>query len=50
MMNSGTAYGAVVAKSFEQKNSANFYYDALLRDVTTSDEVVRFVVKGWTEQ
>ena len=48
--NSAAAYGAVVAKTFEQKNSADFNYDAALRDVTVDDEGVRFVAKRWQEQ
>jgi len=47
--NSAEAFGAVVARSFEQKNSVTFHYDASLRDVTVNDEGVRFVVKRWYE-
>lgn len=47
--NSADAFGSVVAKSFEQKNSAGFYYDASLRNATINDELVRFVVKRWSE-
>ena len=50
MMNSADVFGAVVAKSFEQKNSATFNYDASLRDVSINDEAVRFVVKQWQEE
>ncbi len=50
MMNSADVFGAVVAKSFEQKNSATFNYDASLRDVSINDEAVRFVVKQWREE
>ncbi len=50
MMNSADVFGAVVAKSFEQKNSATFNYDASLRDVSIDDEAVRFVVKQWREE
>lgn len=50
MMNSADAFGAVVAKSFEQKNSATFNYDASLRDVNENEECVHFVVKQWSEQ
>jgi choice-of-anchor A domain-containing protein len=49
MHNSSDVYGAVTAESFEQKNSATFYYDASLRDVSTSDELVRFVISNWSE-
>ena len=48
--NSAGGYGAVVAEEFEQKNSATFYYDASLRDVTVNDDMVRFVVKNWKDQ
>ncbi len=50
MMNSADVFGAVVAKSFEQKNSATFNYDASLRDVSINDEAVRYVVKWWQEE
>ena len=50
MMNSADVFGAVVAKSFEQKNSATFNYDASLRDVSIDDEALRFVVKQWREE
>ncbi|MHC4192663.1 MAG: DUF7305 domain-containing protein [Planctomycetota bacterium] len=50
MMNSANAYGSVVAKSFEQKNSAAFNYDAALRDVSTDDEALRFTVERWAEE
>lgn len=49
MMNSADAFGAVVAKSFDQKNSADFNYDASLRDASVDDEAVRFVVRQWRE-
>jgi hypothetical protein len=50
MMNSADAYGSVVAKSFEQKNSAAFNYDASLRDASAEDEAVRFTVDRWGEE
>lgn len=50
MMNSADAFGSVIAKTFEQKNSATFNYDASLRDVSANDEGVRFVVKRWREE
>ena len=49
MMNSADVFGAVIAKSFEQKNSATFNYDASLRDSSIDDEGIRFVVRGWHE-
>lgn len=48
--NSAAAYGAVVAENFSQSNSANFYYDASLRDVTMNDQAVRFVKSKWGEK
>lgn len=48
--NSADAFGSVVAESFEQKNSATFTYDALLRNVSVNDEAVRFVIKRWNER
>ncbi|GAH43936.1 unnamed protein product [marine sediment metagenome] len=49
MQNSSDVYGAVTAESFEQKNSSTFYYDASLRDVNTSNELVHFVISNWSE-
>jgi hypothetical protein len=48
--NSADAFGAVAAKSFEQKNSATFNYDASLRQGDVSDSLARFVVRRWSEQ
>lgn len=48
--NSTAAYGAVVAQNFEQKNSAAFYYDASLRDVSLNDQAVRFIRAKWCEE
>jgi len=50
MDNSANLYGAVVARTFEQKNSGTFNYDAKLRDASVNDEAVRFVVTNWHEQ
>ena len=50
MKNSGDVYGAVIAGSFEQENSADFHYDAALRDVSINDELVRFIIKRWSEE
>jgi len=47
--NSAAAYGAVVANSFEQKNSAPFHYDTNLKDVTVNDDLVKFVYNKWNE-
>ena len=50
MMNSADFFGSVIAHSFEQKNSADFNYDASLRDVTIDDEGIRFIVTQWQEE
>jgi hypothetical protein len=50
MDNSANLYGAVEAKTFEQKNSGTFNYDASLREANVNDEAVRFVVTNWHEQ
>jgi len=49
MMNSANAFGAIIARTFEQKNSATLNYDASLRDASIDDECVRFVVTQWRE-
>ena len=49
MHNSGTVYGAVVAKTFDMKNSGVFMYDASLRDVSINDEAVYFKITNWHE-
>jgi cytoskeletal protein CcmA (bactofilin family) len=49
MDNSAKVYGAVVAKTFDMKNSGVFMYDASLRDVSINDELVRFEIKRWHE-
>lgn len=50
MQNSADVFGAVVARSFVQKNSATFKYDASLRDVSEDERIVRFVVEQWREE
>ena len=47
--NSGNIYGAVTAKSFEQKKSGTFNYDASLRDVSIDDEAIFFTITNWHE-
>ncbi|MFH1883558.1 MAG: hypothetical protein ABIL62_12715 [Planctomycetota bacterium] len=49
LKNNATLHGSVTAKKFTIKNNGTFYYDAALRDVSVSDECVRFVVKRWHE-
>lgn len=48
--NSADAYGAIVAKTFEQKNSSAFHYDASLRNASVDDEGVCFTVGRWQEE
>lgn len=50
MMNSADFFGSVMAHSFEQKNSADFNYDASLRDAGIDDEGIRFIVTQWQEE
>lgn len=50
MKNSADIYGSIIAHSYEQKNSAQFNYDASLRDVSVDDECVQFVINRWREQ
>ena len=49
MDNSAKVYGAVVAESFDMKNSGVFMYDASLRDASINDEAVRFTITNWHE-
>lgn len=48
--NSANLYGAIVANSFIQHNSAEFNYDASLRDVNTTDWGVYFTIEDWSEE
>lgn len=50
MDNSASLYGSVIAKSFEQRNSATLNYDASLRDASVNDEAVCFIITNWHEQ
>ena len=43
-------YGAIIAKSVELKSGGNFYYDKALREVSTDDDAVRFVISQWQEE
>ncbi len=48
--NSADAYGSVIAKNFEQKNSAKFSYDASLgRSASADDPAVHFKISDWAE-
>ena len=42
-------YGAVIADKFTQQVSANFHYDASLKEGCVTDEMVSFVTKQWYE-
>jgi hypothetical protein len=50
LYNSVEVYGAVVCDSFVQDVYADFHYDALLRDVSPTEEGAEFVVGRWSEQ
>ena len=50
IMANSDIYGAIIAKSVELKSGGNFYYDKALREVSTDDEGIRFVVKQWQEE
>lgn len=47
--NNGNAYGSFIAETFELKNNGNIYYDKALRNVTLTDEGIRFTVLRWEE-
>jgi len=49
LKNNAVLGGAIIAKSFTIKNNGTFYYDVALRNVSVSDEGVRFAVKRWHE-
>ncbi|MBW8040107.1 MAG: hypothetical protein FVQ85_08925 [Planctomycetes bacterium] len=50
VMASGDIYGAITGKSVELKSGGNFYYDEALREVSTDDQGVHFVITGWSEE
>lgn len=45
----GDVYGSIVADDFEFKSGGDFYYDQALKEVTTEDEQVLFVIERWSE-
>ncbi len=48
--NSADAYGSIIVKNFEQKNSVAFHYDASLRkNVSIDDPAIAFEVTNWNE-
>ena len=42
-------YGSVIVDSINLKNSADIYYDKALKNVSLSDEGIRFTIKRWEE-
>jgi hypothetical protein len=49
LYNDGDVYGAFVGKTFEIKNSGNFYFDTRIYDPNELGYNVSFVVKYWSE-
>jgi hypothetical protein len=49
LYNSGSFYGAVCSKSFEIKNSGNFYYDNRVKAVLIDDIAAVFETERWWE-
>jgi hypothetical protein len=49
LYNSFEFFGSVICNSFYQDVKANFHYDAALRDGTTNEEGMTFVVERWSE-
>jgi len=49
MKTSANLSGSIVAKSYEQKNSATFNYDASLREATIEDTAIYFTIDKWHE-
>ena len=47
--NSASVYGSFVANTVDFKNSAQFNYDASLRDANPDDELVHFETNHWSE-
>lgn len=50
LKNGANVYGSVIGETFILRNSATFFYDASLRNLSVDDEAVRFVVYRWSEQ
>jgi len=42
-------HGSVLGNNLNQGSTANFYYDAALKNVSIGDPCVRFVIKRWKE-
>ena len=49
LFNDADLYGAVVGKSFEMKNSGNFYYVAELGKADLNDDTAYFEIRRWWE-
>ncbi len=47
--NSVEVFGAIIAREFIQQVSADFHYDATLKEGFVTDEMVSFVIKQWSE-
>lgn len=47
--NGGSARGSIITSTFELKNDGDVYYDKALRNVSLSDEGIRFTVLRWEE-
>ncbi len=47
--NGGDVYGSIVCDTFEMKNSAAFYYDEALKDVSADDKGVQLIISAWRE-
>ena len=49
MNNSVEVFGSIVADSFIQAVAAGYHYDASLKKVNQTDDLVRFVIQKWFE-
>lgn len=47
--NGGNARGSFITKTFDLKNDGDIYYDEALRNVSLSDEGIRFSILRWEE-
>ena len=49
LQNSVEVFGAIISRQLTQQVSADFHYDASLKEGCVSDEMVTFVIKQWYE-
>jgi len=49
LYNGGSFYGAIIANSFEMKNSGYFYFDQNARSVIIDDVAAIFEIERWSE-